>query len=328
MQGGLGVERMCRVAEVSRAGFYRYLRRREPPAEDMVVRSAIQEIAVAHRRRYGYRRVTAELRRHGLPVNHKRVARIMRTDNLLALRRRSFIVTTASRHALQVSFNLAARLRVTGIDQLWVADITYIRLRSEFVYLAVILDAFSRRVVGWNLDRHCQASLPVAALEGAIAARQPAAGLVHHSDRGMQYACPAYMEVLQRSGMRPSMSRAACPYDNAACESFMSTLKREEIYAQQYRGLEELRQSIQEFIELYYNARRLHSALGYVPPDEFEKQARDPSAAELSFSRHEEIYRSDAAKGTRARAGAPPPVNRARPSLQVRRKERTGSSSR
>ena len=277
---------MCRLAAVSRASFYRYLRRRERPAEDMAVRAAVQEIALAHRRRYGYRRVTAELRRRGMQVNHKRVAALMRTDNLLALRRRGFVVTTVSRPELEVYFNLAAQMRVTGPNQLWVADITYIRLRTEFVYLAVILDAFSRRVIGWSLDRQCQARLAVAALEHAIAQRHPGPELVHHSDRGIQYACLEYVQVLQRHQIRPSMSRAGCPYDNAACESFMSTLKREEIYAHKYRDFEELTASVIDFIEQYYNLERLHSALAYVSPAEFERQADAQPAAKLSFPRH------------------------------------------
>jgi putative transposase len=316
MQGNLTIERMCSLAGVSRAGFYRQWRRQEPRAEEMTVRAAIQEIALAHRRRYGYRRITAELRRRGMAVNHKRVARIMRSDNLLALRRRRFVVTTQSRHEREIYFNLAAQIEVTGPNQLWVADITYIRLQREFVYLAVILDRFSRRVVGWSLDRQCQARLAIGALEQAIAERQPNAGLVHHSDRGIQYACADYVQLLRRHQILPSMSRAGCPFDNAACESFMSTLKREEIYANPYRDLEDLTRNVTEFIECYYNPRRLHSALGYCSPEEFERETEQQSvAAKVSFLRHEEIYQSDAADG-KARAGVPPPVGRARARLK------------
>jgi len=201
-------------------------------------------------------------------VNHKRVARIMREDNWLAVQPRQFVVTTKSDHKLEVYLNLARRLKLTGIDQLWVADITYIRLKTEFVYLAVILDGFSRKVVGWSLERDLASRLATAALEQAIATRRPAAGLVHHSDRGVPYASAEYVAVLEKHGMIPSMSRPANPYDNASCESFMKTLKREEIYANQYNDLVHLRSHIEEFIDQYYNRQRLHSALGYRSPEE------------------------------------------------------------
>jgi transposase InsO family protein len=205
-----------------------------------------------------------------MTVNHKRVARIMREDNLLAVQPRQFVVTTRSDHKLEVYLNLARRMKLTGIDQLWVADITYIRLKTEFVYLAVILDGFSRKVVGWRLERTLVTGLALGALEQAIATRKPAHGLVHHSDRGVQYASEEYVGVLERHGMIPSMSRPANPYDNASCESFLKTLKREEIYANQYRDLDHLRANIEEFIDRYYNQQRLHSALGYRSPEEFE----------------------------------------------------------
>jgi putative transposase len=268
LQGGLSIERMCQLAEVSRAGLYRWLQEPQPEEEEMEVRSAIQQIALEHRRRYGYRRISAELRRRGMVVNHKRVARIMREDNWLGVQPRQFVVTTKSDHKLEVYLNLARRLKLTGIDQLWVADITYIRLKTEFVYLAVILDGFSRKVVGWSLERDLSSRLATAALEQAIATRTPAAGLVHHSDRGVQYASAEYVAVLEKHGMIPSMSRPANPYDNASCESFMKTLKREEIYANQYNDLVHLRSHIEEFIDQYYNRQRLHSALGYRSPEE------------------------------------------------------------
>ena len=295
MQGSLSVERMCRVAAVSRAGFYRWHEPRMPVEEEMEVRSAIQAVVLEHRRRYGYRRVTRELRRRGLLVNHKRVARLMREDNLLAMQPRAWVQTTDSGHELEVYMNLAARMKVTGINQLWVADITYIRLSGEFVYLAVVLDAFSRKAVGWALGRTLAASLAVAALQLAIEQRQPPPGLVHHSDRGLQYASEEYARMLRLHAVVPSMSRPANPYDNAFCESFMRTLKREEIDARAYRDLDQLRAHVQEFIEQYYNRCRLHSALGYRPPEEFEQaafhQAGSCGAASMSFSRHGEIYR-------------------------------------
>jgi len=204
-------------------------------------------------------------------ANHKRVARIMREDNLLAVQPRKFVVTTDSTHELEVYLNLAYRMKLTGIDQLWVADITYIRLRVELVYLAVILDGFSRKVVGWALERTLTSRLAIAALRDAIAKRQPRPGLIHHSDRGVQYASGEYVAILNQHQMIPSMSRPANPYDNASCESFMKTLKREEIYANAYENLEHLRANLEIFLESYYNQQRLHSALGYRTPEEFER---------------------------------------------------------
>jgi len=278
LQGSLSIERICELARVSRASFYRSFQEQHPVEEEMEVRSTIQRIAIEHRRRYGYRRVTAELRRRGLQVNHKRVLRMMRKDSLLAVRRRRFLVTTNSNHSFEVYLNLARRMRLTGMDQLWIADITYIRLKAEFVYLAVILDGFSRKVVGWALDRTLANRLMITALEQAIAKRQPRAGLVHHSDRGLQYARGEYVAILEKYGMVPSMSRPANPYDNASCESFMKTLKREEIYANRYDDLKHLRTNIEEFIEQYYNRQRLHSALGYHSPEEFEQQSKSSAA--------------------------------------------------
>jgi len=269
-QGGVRIERMCQLAQVSRAGFYRSLQEAQPMEEEMMVRAEIQQIALEHRRRYGYRRITAELRRRGLLVNHKRVARLMRADNLLAVQPRAFVVTTEAQHDLEVYLNLASRLTLTGINQLWVADITYIRLRTEFVYLAVLLDGYSRKVVGWALENTLATRLPLGALRHAIATRQPPPGIVHHSDRGVQYASGEYVQILQQHQMIPSMSRPANPYDNASCESFINTLKREEIYANRYRDLGHLRRNMELFIEQYYNRARLHSALGYRPPEEFE----------------------------------------------------------
>ena len=288
VQGGLSVERMCQLAQVSRAGFYRSLREQAPQQEETELRGRIQEIVVENRRRYGIRRVAAQLRAEGRVVNRKRVARIMREDNLLAVRQRRFVVTTDSEHEHTVYFNLAGRMQLTGINQLWVADITYIRLQGEFVYVAVILDAYSRKVIGWELDRSLQTRLTVAALLKAIEQRDPPPGIVHHSDRGVQYASPDYLEVLHAHGMVPSMSRAGCPYDNAACESFMKTLKQEEIYATQYQDLEDLREHLEEFLERYYNCHRLHSALKYQTPASFEANlaalTAESRAAKIEFS--------------------------------------------
>jgi len=289
LQGGLSIERMCQLTTVSRRSFYRSLQERHPVEEEMEVRSAIQEIALEHRRRYGYRRITAELHRRGMPINHKRVVRMMREDNLLAMQPKRFVVTTNSDHKLEIYLNLAARMKLTGVNQLWVADITYIRLKAEFVYLAVILDGFSRKVVGWELDRTLAARLTIAALEQAIEKRGPEPGLVHHSDRGFQYACAEYIAILETYRMVSSMSRPANPYDNASCESFIQTLKREEIYANKYDNLEQLRSNIEEFVEEYYNRQRLHSALGYRSPEEFE-QPTDRSNLAQSRSASMEFF--------------------------------------
>ena len=249
-QGALSIERMCALAGVSRASYYRHWRRAAPRREQTELRDVLQRLAVAHRH-YGYRRLNALLRREGWAVNHKRVLRLMRTDNLLCLRRRAFVpATTDSRHDWQVVPNLARGMQVTGLDQLWVADITYLRLLEEFAFLAVVIDAFSRRVVGWALEVHLRAALAVAALQMALAARRPQPGqLIHHSDRGVQYACAEYSALLATHGIQPSMSRIGSPYDNAKAESFMSTLKREEVDGRAYRTAQEARRSIGSFIE-------------------------------------------------------------------------------
>jgi putative transposase len=281
---------MCCLAGVSRASYYRQWEESEPNEAEMALRTVMQEIVLAHHRRYGYRRVTAELHRRGMVVNHKRVLRMMREDNLLAIRYRKYVLTTDSQHDCQVYLNLAARMTLTGVNQLWVADLTYIRLRTEFVYLAVVIDRFSRKAVGWALARTLAARLTLAALEQAIARRQPSPGLVHHSDQGIQYACADYVELLQARGIVPSMSRPANPYDNAFCESFMKTLKQEEIYCHRYRDFEDLWAHLEEFIDQYYNRQRLHSALGYRTPEEFERDTPGatvcggvPQAATLKF---------------------------------------------
>jgi putative transposase len=255
---------------LSRAGFYRSrLPSRATPVE-MEIRDEMQKVAVESPA-YGYRRITAELQRRGFDINHKRVLRMMREDNLLCVRRRSFMVTTDSRHNLPVYPNVAGKFVPTAINQLWVADITYIRLRTEFIYLAVVLDAFSRRVIGWALGRTLEAELASAALRMALLERQPPPGLVHHSDRGVQYASQQYTELLQLQQAQISMSRKGNPYDNGACESFMKTLKYEEVYRTEYRDFQDACASIGEFLDRVYNQKRLHSALGYVPPAEFEQ---------------------------------------------------------
>jgi len=204
-------------------------------------------------------------------VNPKRVYRLLREDNLLCIRKRKFLVTTDSNHGRRVYPNLAGQMVFTGINQLWVADITYIRLETEFVYLAVVIDAFSRRVIGWALDRSMEDELTLAALGMALELRRPPAGWVHHSDRGSQYASGDYTNLLKAHGGQISMSRKASPWENAGCESWMKTLKYEEVYRQEYRDLAEARASLARFIDQVYNQKRLHSALGYRPPVEFEQ---------------------------------------------------------
>jgi putative transposase len=262
--------RMCPLGQVSRAGLYRFDPERERPDDDLDLRNQIQRIALEFPC-YGRPRITAELKRRRWKVNHKRVARILREDNLLCLRRRKFVVTTDSRHDFRIYPNLAGSMEPTGIDQLWIADITYIRLETEFVYLAVVLDAYSRRVIGWALDRTLEDDLAIVAVKMALRRRSPSEGLTHHSDRGVQYASNDYTNLLKDHGVRISMSRKGNPYDNAACESFMKTLKYEEVYRQEYRDLADAHASIERFIEKVYNAKRLHSALGYCPPAEFER---------------------------------------------------------
>jgi transposase InsO family protein len=262
--------RMCELGEISRAGLYRFDPEAERREEELDLRDAIQRIALEFPC-YGRPRITAELRRRGWEVNHKRVGRILREDNLLCIRRRKFVCTTDSNHGFRVYPNLAGKMELTGLDRLWVADITYIRLETEFVYLAVVLDAYSRRVIGWALYRTLEASLAVQALKTALRRRGSVKGLTHHSDRGVQYASKEYTDLLKEHGVRISMSRKGNPYDNAKCESFMKTLKYEEVYRQEYRDLAEARASVEQFIEKIYNGKRLHSALGYRSPIEFER---------------------------------------------------------
>ena len=275
---GYSVERMCALVGVSRASYYRHWRASAPKREETALRDAMQRLALAYRR-YGYRRITPLLRREGWHVNRKRTQRLMREDNLLCLRRAAFKPpTTDSRHEFKIYPNLARRLKPTAVNQLWVADITYIRLEESFVYLAVVLDAFSRKVVGWSMANHLKASLALAALEMALIERDISpGGLVHHSDRGVQYACNEYIAKLEAAGIQPSMSRIGCPYDNAMAESFMKTLKQEEVDGSTYRNLRHARSAIGAFIETVYNRQRLHSALSYLSPIEFETRPA-PSA--------------------------------------------------
>lgn len=264
--------RMAALAGISRATYYRFDPQTAPAVRDVELRDAIQRIALKHPA-YGRPRITAELKRQGWDVNHKRVGRILREDNLLCLRKRPFQATTDSRHAFPVHTNLVRNLAIEKPNQVWGADITYIRLADEFVYLAVVLDAYSRLVIGWSLERTLEARLAMGALRMALGKRPVPAGLIHHSDRGVQYACGAYTQLLRDNQIRISMSRKGNPYDNARAESFMKTLKHEQVYREEYRDLADARRRIGKFLECTYNRKRLHSALGYRPTAEFEALA-------------------------------------------------------
>jgi transposase InsO family protein len=270
------IERLCRLAAVSRAGYYRHWQQSAPRQHDTTVRDAVQRIVLAQDGPYGYRNVLRDLRDLGLWVNHKKLRKLMGEDNLFWQRKRPFVpATTDSRHHWKVVPNRARGMQLSGLDQLWVADITYIRLEEGFVYLAVILDAFSRRVIGWALADHLEARLAIEALEMALHARKPAPfSLIHHSDRGVQYACADYTAVLDRHRIVASMSRIGSPYDNAKAERFMRTLKENQIDGRPYRDLAQARADIGSFIEQIYNHRRRHSALDYLPPAEFESRHR------------------------------------------------------
>jgi len=271
--GALPLEVACAVLGVNRGSYYRH----DPvrllvPEPDGALRAAIEGI-VEEFAGYGYRRVTAQLHRDGWEVNHKRVLRLMREESLLCQLRRRWRRTTDAEHGLRIYPNLLANCgwrSLTGLNQAWVADLTYIRLGSGFCYLAAILDAYSRKVVGWELSQSLEAALAVSALKQALASRQPPVGWIHHSDRGVQYACRDYVAVLEGAGARISMAAKGTPRDNAQAESFFRTLKHEEVYLNEYEHYGEAKQALGRFIDRVYNEKRLHSSLGYRPPSEFE----------------------------------------------------------
>ena len=271
------ITELSAAVSVSRSSYYRHrrkkLRPRSLPATEKRRRATIETIAL-EMPNYGHRPMTAELQRRRLPTGRDRVLRYMREANLLCRRRRAFIATTDSNHGLPVFPNLTKDLTVTAINQLWVADITYIQLPRRYVYLAVLLDAFSRRVIGWALERHMMTELPLAALQMALATRAVKPGLIHHSDRGKQYAAAAYVSLLVKHQIRPSMSRPGNPYDNPQAERVIQTIKYDIVYLSDYQTEIEARASIGHFIEEVYDRKRLHSALGYKTPFEFERSLR------------------------------------------------------
>jgi len=286
LSGGLqfSISQSCWALGVSRSGYCKWLKRREgdPPedGENMALRNEIQEIALEFPR-YGYRRITAELQYRGYAVNHKRVLKLMRQDNLLCLKRRFKPVTTDSTHGLPVYPNLLKSAKITGLNQVWASDITYVQLLHEHIYLAVILDLSSRRCIGWELSRNMGSQLTLNALTKALRDRwtESTAGLIHHSDQGIQYASRDYVDCLKRHNIQISMARKGNPYDNAFAESFIKTLKWEEVYLNEYETFEDALRNIWHFIEQVYNKKRLHSALGYRSPERFEMEVALNSVA-------------------------------------------------
>lgn len=274
----LTVRDLCALTGVGRTWYYTHPSEETVAARDTALRDAIERLVLAFPG-YGYRRVTHALRRDGWTVNHKRVLRVMRQESLLCQLKARFIVTTDSAHGLRTYPNLVHALVVSRLDQVWVADITYVRLPTGFVYLAAVLDAYSRRCVGWWLSRRIDTDLALAALDQALTARQPPPGLIHHSDRGVQYASAAYVERLTDTGALVSMSAVGNPYDNAKAESFFKTLKVEEVYLHDYQSFAEAQARLDHFIADVYNTKRLHSSVGYLPPTEFEALVLTASAA-------------------------------------------------
>jgi transposase InsO family protein len=265
----LSLRRICDLLGVNRAWLYARATQPTQAERDVELRDAIEGVVLEFPG-YGYRRVTKALQREGWEVNHKRVLRVMRQEALLCVLKRAFVTTTDSAHGYQTYPNLLVGIELSGIDQAWVADITYIKLPTTFVYLACILDAYSRRCIGWQLARTIDTQLTLAALEQALSTRRPGVGLIHHSDRGVQYASRAYVVRLEQAEVSISMSGKGNPYDNAKAESFFKTLKREEVYLSQYQTYDEAEANLAKFIEDVYNMKRLHSSLGYLPPAEFE----------------------------------------------------------
>jgi transposase InsO family protein len=276
------IKKLCQLAQLPRCTYYRHLRQPRTDADtfEIELQNRIQAICLEFPR-YGYRMVTNQLHAEGYQVNHKRILRLMRQDNLLCVRKKHWISTTQSKHRYFVYPNLAQGHTVDGPNQLWVADITYIRLTNEFIYLAVLLDAFSRLVIGWALDRTLETSLTLTALKMALGSRLVHPGLIHHSDRGIQYASDDYTTLLRHHSI--SMSRKGNPFDNAKVESFIKTLKQNEVYLADYQSLDDAQTNIGHFLQSVYNKRRLHSSLGYHTPQAFEDRYYAHSNLEAPF---------------------------------------------
>ena len=278
LQSGLPQVKACNALSISKPTYYRWKKQPCPPDRNIILRPAVQDIALEFPK-YGYRRITWELRRRGFIINHKRVLRVMREDNLLVVRKRFHPITTQSNHGFPKHPNLAKGFTPTGANQLWVSDITYIRLVYEFVYLAVIIDLYSRRCIGWELSRDVDTQLTLDALNNAVTLRgmENVQGCIHHSDHGVQYASTGYIVRLEALGMKPSMGDVGNSYDNAFAESFIKTLKYEEVLMNEYNTFDEAHQNIRHFIEEVYNKKRLHSSIGYKPPVEFEQEVLNKS---------------------------------------------------
>jgi len=273
-QSGLHITQACNALSIAKPTFYRW--NRQPNKDFNAELPLMQEIAFDFPR-YGYRRITHELRRRGIAVNHKRVLRIMKENNLLVKRKKSKPITTQSNHGLPKYPNLVKDLAITRTNQAWVADITYIWLVREFVYLAVIMDLFSRCCVGWALSRNPDSQLTLSALRMAITQRGDVAGCIHHSDQGVQYAAHDYVQRLMKAGIKPSMGEVGNSYENAFAESFIKTIKYEEVYMNEYETIADVQKNIKQFIEEVYNKKRLHSSIGYKPPMEFEQEVLNKS---------------------------------------------------
>jgi len=272
----VSINSACSCLNISRSQYYDWKIRNDSLNQsdpfEIQIKDKIHQIAIEFLR-YGYRRITKELHRRGLQINSKRVLNLMREDNLLCIKKTFVPRTTDSNHNHRIYPNLARDVEITRINQLWVSDITYIQLPNEFIYLAVIIDVGSRRCIGWDLDRNIDTQLTLNALYKALECRagQDLNGLIHHSDQGVQYASNAYIECLKEHDIQISMNRKGNPYDNAFAESFMKTLKYEEVYLADYRTFNEAYDNIENFIESVYNEKRLHSKIGYLPPIEYEE---------------------------------------------------------
>jgi transposase InsO family protein len=268
------ISKACESLKLSKSNYYDWAKGRMSAVEDKSLLKEIHSVACEFPC-YGYRRMTHELRRRNMPINSKKVRKIMKQENLVCRRKKAFKpVTTDSNHGFRIYPNLAKDLIVIGLNQLWVSDITYVRLPHGFAYLATIEDVFSRKCIGWALGRVIDTALTLDALNMAIEKRwdMDLSNLIHHSDQGVQYASDAYTEMLNQFGIKISMSRRGNPYDNAFAESFNKTLKVEEVYINEYETFEDALKNIKHFIEVVYNKKRLHSSIGYVPPEEFEKE--------------------------------------------------------